>query len=63
MHYSEKQVLDKITRTTDAWEEHAEGVKFAEMMLEEFKAKIRPSLDCREQIASLRRLATPKNAA
>ena len=39
MPYSEKQVSDKIARTTEAWEEHAEGVKFAEMTLDEFKAK------------------------
>jgi hypothetical protein len=55
MHYSEKQVADKIARTTEAWEEHAEGVKFAEMTLDEFKAKMQPSLDSREKIASLRR--------
>ena len=54
MPYSEKQVSDKIARTTEAWEEHAEGVKFAEMTLDEFKAKMQPSLDCREKIASLR---------
>jgi hypothetical protein len=24
MPYSERQVADKITRTTEAWEEHAE---------------------------------------
>ena len=54
MHYSEKQVYDKITRTTEAWGEHAEVIKFAEMTLDQFKAKIKPSLDCREKIASLR---------
>jgi hypothetical protein len=55
MHYSEKQVAGKITRTTEAWEEHPEDAKFAEMTLDEFKAKVKPSLDCREKIASLRR--------
>jgi len=54
MYYSEKQVYDKITRTTEAWGEHAEGIKFAEMTLGEFKAKMQPSLDSREKIASLR---------
>jgi hypothetical protein len=44
-----------ITRTTEVWEEHAEAAKFAEMTLDEFKAKVKPSLDCREKIASLRR--------
>jgi hypothetical protein len=29
----QKQVYDKITRTTGAWEEHAEAIKFAEMTL------------------------------
>jgi hypothetical protein len=43
MPYSEKQVYDKITRTTGAWEEHAEDAKFAEMTLDEFKAKVKPS--------------------
>ena len=55
MHYSERQVYDKITRTTGAWEEHAEAIKFAEMTLDEFKAKMKPSLDCRKKVASLRR--------
>ena len=55
MHYSEKQVYDKITRTTGAWEEHAEAIKFAEMTLDQFKAKVMSSLDCREKVASLRR--------
>ena len=55
MPYPEKQVSDKITRTTEAWEEHAVDAKFAEMTLDEFKAKVKPSLDSREKIASLRR--------
>jgi hypothetical protein len=55
MHYSEKQVSDKITRTTEAWAEHATDIKFAEMKLDEFKEKMKPSLDSRERIASLRR--------
>ena len=55
MYYSEKQVAGKITRTTEAWEEHALPVKFAEMTLDQFKTKVKPSLDCREKIASLRR--------
>jgi len=55
MPYPEKQVSDKITRTTEAWEEHALDAKFAEMTLDQFKAKVKPSLDCREKIASLRR--------
>ena len=55
MPYSEKQVAGKITRTTEAWEEHALGAKLAETTLDQFKAKVKPSLDCREKIASLRR--------
>ena len=55
MPYPEKQVADKITRTTEAWEEHAGDAKFAEMTLDQFKAKVKPSLDSREKIASLRR--------
>jgi len=55
MPYSENQVADKITRTTEAWEEHALDAKFAEMTLDQFKAKVKPSLDCREKIANLRR--------
>ena len=55
MPYPEKQVSDKIIRTTEAWEEHALDAKFAEMTLDEFKAKVQPSLDSREKIASLRR--------
>jgi hypothetical protein len=54
MPYSEKQVAGKITRTTEAWEEHALDAKFAEMTLDPFKAKVKPSLDYRERIASLR---------
>ena len=54
MRYSEKHVYDKITRTTEAWGEHAEAIKFAEMTLDEFTAKMQPSLDSREKIASLR---------
>ena len=53
--YPEKQVSDKIIRTTEAWEEHAGDAEFAEMTLDEFKAKVKPSLDSREKIASLRR--------
>ncbi|MDQ3580612.1 MAG: hypothetical protein M3495_02840 [Pseudomonadota bacterium] len=34
--------------------EHAEVIKFAEITLDEFKAKMQPSLDSREKIASLR---------
>ncbi len=45
MPYSEKQVAGKITRTTEAWEEHTEDAKFAEMTLDQFKAKVKPSLD------------------
>jgi hypothetical protein len=55
MPYPEKQVSGKITRTTEAWEEHALEAKFAEMTLDQFKAKVTPSLDYREKIASLRR--------
>ncbi|MCA1605546.1 MAG: hypothetical protein LC775_08775 [Acidobacteria bacterium] len=55
MSYSEKQIASKITRTTEGWEERAEDAKFAEMTLDQFKAKVKPSLDCREKIASLRR--------
>ena len=55
MPYPEKQVSDKIIRTTEAWEEHAGDAEFAEMTLDEFKAKVKPSLDSREKIASLRR--------
>jgi hypothetical protein len=55
MPYSEQQVLDKITRTSDAWDEHAEDAKFAGLTLDQFKAKVKPSLDCRDKIASLRR--------
>ena len=51
MPYSEKQVADKITRTTEAWEEHALDAKFAEMTLDQLKAKV-PSLDCGEKMAS-----------
>jgi hypothetical protein len=59
MPYPEKQVSEKITRTTEAWEEHAGDAKFAEMTLDQFKAKVKPSLDCREKIASLRRQLEP----
>ena len=59
MPYSEKQVAGKITRTTEGWEEHTEDAKFAEMTLDQFKAKVKPSLDCREKIASLRRQLEP----
>ena len=31
------------------------NAKFAEMTLDEFKAKMKPSLGCREKVASLRR--------
>jgi hypothetical protein len=40
---------------TEGWEEHTEDAKFAEMTLDQFKANVTPSLDCREKIASLRR--------
>jgi len=55
MSYSKKQVAGKITRATEGWEEHTEDAKFAEMTLDQFKAKVKPSLDCREKIARLRR--------
>ncbi len=44
MPYSEKQVAGKITHTTEAWEEHTEDAKFAKMTLDQFKAKVKPSL-------------------
>ena len=43
MPYSEKQVVGKITRTSEAWEEHALDAKFVEMTLDQFNAKMKPS--------------------
>ena len=54
MPYSEQQVNDKITRTVAALEEHASDGSFAGMTLAQFKTKVKPSLDGRTKIASLR---------
>ena len=54
MPYSDKQVSDKIETTIEAWEANAKDENFADLTLAQFKAKVKPSLDARTNIAYLR---------
>ena len=48
-----KNVLNEITKITTAWKNLADTAKFAGLTLEEFKTKVKPSLDARELIDKL----------
>src|SRR5213593_4802473 len=54
MPYPEKQTYNKILRAIQAWEAHRPKRTFAGMSLADFKAKVKPSLDARGNIDSLR---------
>ena len=54
MPYSDQQVSDKIETTIEAWEANADDNSFAGMTFAQFKAKVKPSLDARTTIATLR---------
>ena len=48
-----KQVGDKIQTVITAWDNLAPGATFAGMTLAKFKALVQPSLDARDEVASL----------
>lgn len=53
MGKSPKANLDRINTTNTAWETHRAAKSFADMTLEQFRAKIAPSLTARATIARL----------
>ena len=46
---------DSINSVIDGWEEHAADATFSGLTLAQFKAKVKPSLDARAEIANLNR--------
>ena len=50
----QKTVFDQIKTTSKAWKELRGKKSFAEMSLEQFNLKVKPSLDARDEIADLR---------
>ena len=53
MSNNPKETNDFINDVTKAWEEVAKDESFADMTLTQFKAKVKPSLDYRAEIATL----------
>ena len=47
----------KVRRLITAWEEHAAGTSFGGYTLAQFKAKVKPSLDKRDEVAAAERAA------
>src|SRR5262245_48909631 len=54
MAYSEKQVLNKINRTIEAWQTLRPNKSFAGMTFAQFKATVKPALDARVPVTTLR---------
>ena len=48
-----KETNDFIEAVSKAWEEIAKETEFADLTLAQFKAKVKPSLDYRNEIATL----------
>ena len=53
MTVAAKDIQDRITKVSNAWEQLAKTETFAGMTLEQFNAKVQPSLDLRDQIAKV----------
>ena len=53
MSYSPKDNLDRINTVTKAWETLRPTKSFAGLTLAQFKAKVKPSLDGRTNVATL----------
>lgn len=51
--HSPKRVAEKLQKVVDAWETLRSTKSFAGMTLEQFKAKVQPSLDVRGQLTTL----------
>lgn len=52
--YSPKQVAKRLQQIINAWEKLRPTKQFAGMTLEQFKAKVQPSLTTRDQVMTLR---------
>ena len=53
MGFNPKQVAERIAKITTAWETIAPGATFAGMTLAQYKNKVKPSLDSRDDMAAL----------
>jgi hypothetical protein len=56
--YNPKRTANKLQKVVDAWQVIRPAKQFAGMTLEQFKAKVQPSLDTRDQLLNLRNQAT-----
>ena len=52
-----KESATKVRRLITAWEEHASNASFGGYTLAQFKAKVKPSLDKRDEVAAAARAA------
>lgn len=52
--HNPKRVAERLQKITDAWETLRPSKSFAGMTLEQFKAKVQPSLHVRVQLGTLR---------
>jgi len=60
--HSPKRVAEKLQKVIDGWETLRATKSFAGMTLEQFKAKVQPSLSARVQLQSLRSQAKDSQA-
>ena len=58
MKKSPKQAAMKLQTIIDAWKKLRPAKQFAGMTVEQFAEKVKPSLDTRDQLSGLRRMAT-----
>lgn len=56
--HNPKKVAQKLQRVLDAWTTVRPTKSFGGMTLEQFKGKVKPSLDLRDQLVTLRTQAT-----
>lgn len=56
--HNPKRVAEKLQKVLNAWETLRPAKQFAGMTLEQFKAKVQPSLATRDQLTNLRTQAT-----
>jgi len=56
--YNPKRTAGKLQKVVDAWQTIRPAKQFAGMTLEQFKAKVQPSLDTRDQLVNLHNQAT-----
>ena len=56
--YNPKRTAGKLQKVVDAWQAIRPAKQFAGMTLEQFKAKVQPSLDSRGQLVNLHNQAT-----